>query len=57
VALNNDSLFRNTSEEFLLTWLSKEEATYVLNEVYVWVCDTHEIGSKLTNQIKRLTYH
>jgi len=41
----------------LLRCLLREKATYVLNEVHAGVCDAHQAGPKLANQIKRLSYY
>ena len=41
----------------LLRCLSREEATYVLNEVHAGVCGAHQVGPKLANQVKRLGYY
>ena len=41
----------------LLRYLSRDEATYVLDEVHAGVCSAHQAGPKLANQIKRLGYY
>jgi len=53
----NDTLYRKAFEGVLLGCLSREEATYILNEVHARVCGAHQIGPKLANQIKRLGYY
>jgi len=55
--LKNDTLYRKTFEGVSLRCLSREEATYVLNEVHAGVCGAHQVGPKLANQIKRLGYY
>jgi len=37
--------------------LSKGDATYVLNENHAGVCGAHQVGPKLPNQTKRLSYY
>ena len=49
----NDTLYRKAFDGALLRCLSREEATYVLNEVHAGVCGAHQVGPKLANQIKR----
>jgi len=41
----------------LLKCLSREEATYVLNEVHAGVCGAHQASPKLANQIKKLGHY
>jgi len=55
--LKNNTLYRKAFEGVLLRCLSREEATYVLNEVHAGVCDAHQASPKLANQIKRLGYY
>jgi len=53
----NDTLYRKDFERVLLRCLSREEATYVLNEVHAGVCGTHQVDPQLANQIKSLGYY
>ena len=47
--LKNDTLYRKAFEGCL----SREEVTYVLNEIHAGVCGAHQASLKLANQIKR----
>jgi len=53
----NDTLYRKAFEGVLLRCLSREQATYILNEVHARVCGAHQVGPQLANQIKMLGYY
>jgi len=36
----------------LVKCLSRDKATYILNELHISVCGAHQVGLKLTDQIK-----
>ena len=55
--IKNDILYRKAFEGVFLRCLSREEATYILNEVHGGLCGAHQAGPKLTDQIKRLGYY
>ena len=54
---NNDTLYRKAFDGVFLRCLSREKATYVLNEVHVEVYGARQAGPKLVDQIRRLGYY
>jgi len=55
--LKNDTLYQKAFEGVLPRCLSREEATYVLNEVHAGVCGAHQASPKIGNLIRRLGYY
>lgn len=48
---------RKSSDGVLLRCISQKEAKATLEEVHAGLCGTHQAGSKLHNQIRRLGYY